>query len=367
MEIDEIDEFDLGDMVMIIYHNHCPDGWAAAAVSTIFEEKDGVCITYLPMTPDDVSIGVENLIKHVNKQTKIRIFDLCISHQDAWKLLNYFDDICILDHHKTTIDSFRENVPWINDGVEFKSGRKLFRYNNNKCGATLAWQFYCNNEEPPMFLQYIEDRDLWKWQLPNSTIICNGISYLYPMNYIVSAYPYLYTRVYPNEPNAICVNNKIPDFSKWINAINSHDNEIWIKEAYEHGKIMSYIINNNVIAAAKSAKVFRWKNMNVYFCCAGCVDQSTLGEYLYNRKRADDTYYCDYVFMWRYNHWNNKCSISLRSRKGSNMDISTIAREFGGGGHRHAAGFSCTMKTLTDIFNECSSVHEVHDLSNLFE
>ena len=38
----------------------------------------------------------------------------------------------------------------------------------SKSGATLAWEFFHPGKEAPKFIQYITDRDLWKWELPYS-------------------------------------------------------------------------------------------------------------------------------------------------------------------------------------------------------
>ena len=49
-------------------------------------------------------------------------------------------------------------------------------------------------------------------------------------------------------------------------------------------------------------------------------------------------------------HLPNKTIYSLRSRPGSDVDVSEIAKQYGGGGHKHAAGFSVTHD---DHFAEC--------------
>jgi hypothetical protein len=38
----------------------------------------------------------------------------------------------------------------------------------NKSGATLAWAYFHPHEPVPLFVAYVEDRDLWRKALPGS-------------------------------------------------------------------------------------------------------------------------------------------------------------------------------------------------------
>lgn len=61
--------------------------------------------------------------------------------------------ITLLDHHKTAKEKL--------------SDLDFCHFDLSHSGAILSW-YYCNgiNSEPPMLLKYIEDQDLWKWQMP---------------------------------------------------------------------------------------------------------------------------------------------------------------------------------------------------------
>ena len=41
-------------------------------------------------------------------------------------------------------------------------------FDMNHSGARLSWDFFHPGKLPPKFINYIEDRDLWKWELPSS-------------------------------------------------------------------------------------------------------------------------------------------------------------------------------------------------------
>ena len=47
---------------------------------------------------------------------------------------------------------------------------------------------------------------------------------------------------------------------------------------------------------------------------------------------------CDFAMIWYYDHVGHNIRVSLRSFH-ENTDVSEIAKNFGGGGHKKAAGF----------------------------
>ena len=70
---------------------------------------------------------------------------------------------------------------------------------------------------------------------------------------------------------------------------------------------------------------------------------SDLGNSLSNRDE------CDFAILWRYDHEYESYSLSLRSN--NKVDVSLICKQFGGGGHKNAAGCNIKMHPLL-IFSE---------------
>ena len=61
---------------------------------------------------------------------------------------------------------------------------------------------------------------------------------------------------------------------------------------------------------------------------------------------------CDFALIWYYCHESLMTKVSLRSFH-DNVDVSEIAKEFGGGGHKKAAGFTlCSPTHIEDIFDK---------------
>ena len=45
----------------------------------------------------------------------------------------------------------------------------------NKSGCRITWDYFYN-EECPLFIRMIEDRDIWKWLIPKSREFTAGLS-----------------------------------------------------------------------------------------------------------------------------------------------------------------------------------------------
>jgi hypothetical protein len=48
---------------------------------------------------------------------------------------------------------------------------------------------------------------------------------------------------------------------------------------------------------------------------------------------------CDFALIWYYDHETHQVKVSLRAHH-DDADVSEVAKKFGGGGHRKAAGFA---------------------------
>ncbi|MBR8344712.1 phosphohydrolase [Burkholderia ambifaria] len=64
--------------------------------------------------------------------------------------------VTLVDHHKTALEDL--------DGLP-----GLFMYTDlERSGATLAWDFLFQGEDRPLLLGHVEDRDLWRFRLPGT-------------------------------------------------------------------------------------------------------------------------------------------------------------------------------------------------------
>jgi oligoribonuclease NrnB/cAMP/cGMP phosphodiesterase (DHH superfamily) len=64
----------------------------------------------------------------------------------------------LLDHHKSAAEKLT--------GFACRCGEVHF--DMNKSGARLAWEFFHPERALPAMVRYVEDRDIWAWQYPQS-------------------------------------------------------------------------------------------------------------------------------------------------------------------------------------------------------
>ena len=63
----------------------------------------------------------------------------------------------VIDHHITAQEALK--------------GLDYCVFDMEQSGATLTWQYFFPKKPIPSMLSYIEDRDLWRWKLPDSRAV----------------------------------------------------------------------------------------------------------------------------------------------------------------------------------------------------
>ena len=69
-------------------------------------------------------------------------------------MIEQAEALVVIDHHKSAVVELHD----ISNTI----------FDMKKSGAMLAWEFFHPGKEAPKFIQYIQDRDLWQWELPYS-------------------------------------------------------------------------------------------------------------------------------------------------------------------------------------------------------
>jgi len=161
---------DINDSAFIpdicIYHGNCADGFGAAyAVWRRFGDAvEYVAGTY-GMTPPDVT------------GKAVLLVDFSFKREVVEEMLKTAAAIFIIDHHKTAIEDLQPllsgDTSYVIDAV----------FNNDKSGAMLAWEYY-HSEEPPALIRHIQDRDLWKFELEGTREIQAAL-FSYPYDFEV--------------------------------------------------------------------------------------------------------------------------------------------------------------------------------------
>ena len=216
--------------------------------------------------------------------------------------------IVILDHHQTAQDDlagFREPAPYSEwyDGtlplVEGDDEPIAALFDMERSGAGLAWDFFFPNEHRPRLVNHIEDRDLWRFKLPMTREIQAA----------VFSYPY--------------------DFAVWDRLFDSFD---------EFG---------NTILAQEGAAIERKHHKDIAELTQVVTRPMRIGGHVvpvanlpYTLTSDAGHLLCGEDGSFAACYWDTPEGrvFSLRSRE-DGMDVGEIAKQYGGGGHKHASGF----------------------------
>ena len=168
-------------------------------------------------------------------------------------------------------------------------------FDMNKSGATLSWEFFHPGKESPKFIQYITDRDLWRWELPYS----KEFSAAFDM-----------------------VPHDFEEFEKF------EDDSVFDDAVKRGSYILAYskTVVKKVCDKAASRKICE-KSVLV-------VNSSHWMSEIGARLAPD----CDYAMIWYYDHNDKVIKVSLRAFH-DKIDVSEVSKKYGGGGHKKAAGF----------------------------
>jgi len=307
---------------LIIYHANCTDGFGAAFAAWC---KFGDDAEYLPM-----SYGQE--IDRPVTGRDVYVLDFSFDSETTAWLLNESTRFVWLDHHKTAFEM------WAPDGERERytdsNGTSVhILLDNNKSGALLAWEYFHPKKDVPDLILRIDDRDRWVFHYEDSKALHAGLQ-RYGFNFI--DWKYLlreldYSVVVQNGRTILNVYNdqirdrvrvakkcKVPNYNVAQTIVDEHVAEWELSESQ---------------ARAEMAHLHALPGLAVN----STVHASEIGNEL---AKASGTY----GLIWYYDAATGRANVSLRSI--GDYDVSAIAKAFGGGGHKNAAGFNIDMPTL---------------------
>ncbi len=275
---------------VVIFHYPCQDGLTSGWIVNNFHKSFNKNIDLYPMKhglPYDFS-RLEN--------KKVIFCDFAPSCDNLKELENICSEIKILDHHITAKDALKD-VPYA-------------IFDMNKSGAGLTWEYFYPEIPVPLFIQMVQDRDLWKWIVPGSKDFTAGLFTLWDgYNYYDFDQIFkLYDEIYKSEDKF----NFVMGLGQVINQANSQ-------------KAKS-------IAETASKRIDKFMGWNVCIVNCSVEHASEVGNVLSSMDSID------FAVMWSYNNVNESYYVSLRSC--NKVDVSKIAKAYGGGGHVNASGMS---------------------------
>lgn len=130
---------------LVIYHGNCADGYGAA---WSFHNADPFGYEYHAAVYQNPPPNVEG--------RDVLLVDFSYKRDVVVGMIEQANRVVLIDHHKTALDDLDDLIR----SCALESHCSL-----DKSGAMLAWE-YTHTDGPPGLLRHIEDRDLWRFALP---------------------------------------------------------------------------------------------------------------------------------------------------------------------------------------------------------
>lgn len=262
----------------------CQDGHTAAwIVDGRWPRTPIVYAAYQSPAPDVTGLGV-------------LITDFSYPEEVLREMAEQAKWIHVLDHHKSAEPHLRR-----------LAGEGLIKvtFDLEKSGAALAWD-YCWGEGRvmPWIVQHVQDRDLWRFSLPGS-----------------------------REVSAVLGSHEMT-FEVWTEVAKRLEDPAKRDGVYAEGRAIMRSERRNMLAiidATTRTMMIDGHEVPVanlpYFWASEAGNLMAIGQ----------------PFAATYHDGaDGKRKISLRSAP-DGLDVSEIAQKFGGGGHKHAAGFAIDL------------------------
>lgn len=269
---------------LVIYHGNCTDGFGAAyaAWKLLGDRAEYHAAKYGAPPP---SMSGKNVV----------VLDFSYDNTTTKRLMKEAKSFFIIDHHKTAMIELHDV--------------SCTRFDMNHSGAMLAWKFFHPGKDAPRLLKFIEDRDLWKWEIPYSKEFSAAFD-MVPFDF--------------------------EEFSKF-------EDDSAVDDAIKRG---SYILAYSKTVISKIAKHASARQMDgkEVLVVNSPHWMSEIGNALSPK--------CDYALIWYYDHASRQVKVSLRAHH-EDTDVSEVAKKYGGGGHRKAAGFALPVDvSIESIFDK---------------
>lgn len=216
----------------------------------------------------------------------------------------YFVDFCPEEFVLKYVESMAQSVIILDHHISRKDivlSRKGSIFDNDHSGAFLAWKFFHPRSKIPLLIRYIQDFDLWQWKLPGTEALLVALPWEF-------------------------------DFLHWNQLFRIVENKKIRKQYLQKGITMLQYKQKIVESIAQDAEKVRFGNIKAFAVDAPKIVHSEIGHVLASRENGVHV-----GILYRLQDRGTSFYISLRSD--GKVDVSKIAKKYGGGGHKEAAAF----------------------------
>lgn len=279
---------------LVIYHGrHCPDGFAAALAAWLFYEGQA---EFLGLDHGDIK-SVADLPELTGRA--VYILDFSFSKELMQAIEAQAAKLVMLDHHRSAAEKL--------DGFACRCG--VVHFDMNKSGARLAWEFFQREQPLPDLVRFVEDRDIWVWQ-------------------------------YPESPGFLAALDMEPHtFERWheIARFDSTQRAAYI----ERGRAMDEKFSKLCEGIAEGAQALVFNGISGVMVNAPGAFHSVVGDLLSKQNNS-------FALMWSIDK-TGAVKAGLRSQR--NFNCIPLAESLGGGGHAQACGFKMSAARLPELLS----------------
>ena len=290
---------------LCIYHGNCADGFGAATAVRIALGADNV----------DFHAGRHGQLPPDVTGRSVIIVDFSYKREVLIQIAGQAESILILDHHKSAHIDFGDLSNRVDNITAI--------FDMDRSGAVMAWQHFLPERPVPQLLLHIQDRDLWKFELDGTREV------------------------------QACVFSHPFEFPLWESLLLDIDPQTLREEGRaierKHAKDL-----RELIASAASRTVI-----------AG-YDVPVLNAPFMFSSDAGNILGAGEPFAACYSDSPKGRAYSLRSAA-DGVDVSLIASKFGGGGHKHAAGFMLPIDQLGNLATPMDVILPPHQVQAVNE
>jgi oligoribonuclease NrnB/cAMP/cGMP phosphodiesterase (DHH superfamily) len=290
---------------IVYYHDNCTDGFGAAFC--VYKSLGRENVEYVPCNYGDAPPPAAQYAGN-----KVVILDFSFPLDIMKHIFALAEHTTWLDHHKTAFEAFGRSLDEV---VHDNTEKYTIVLDNSRSGAALAfdWFFGGDNGRPAM-IDLIDDRDRWQFKLKWTREFHEAIQMAKPWT-----------------------------FEQWdhLDALFYSD-PAKLTAFIERGETALEVQRRHVESAVRHASPCVINTIHTShegLAVNSTVHASEIGNEL---ATAGGTYGLIYTVKNA-----NEVIVSLRSN--GDYDVSAIAKHFGGGGHKNAAGFRTNVETLLRI------------------
>lgn len=293
---------------LCIFHGNCADGFTSAwVVYNAIQRYGWQGVDFHPGVYQDPPPAIID--------RDVIMVDFSYKAPIMAKIMGAARSVLVLDHHKSAMEELA-GLPRLEESTGYPAflekardgyyaeGNCAVVFDMERSGARITWDFFNPGHPPPIMLEHIEDRDLWRFKHPDTRA---AMAYMF-------SFPY--------------------EFETWDHFMSLTVEADGYRDALLEGEAIErkhFKDIDELIGVTRRLMVIGGRMVPVanlpYTLSSDAGHRLAKG------------------FPFAACYWDTPDGrvFSLRSEEGKGEDVSKVAAQYGGGGHKHAAGFRTVL------------------------